>query len=276
MILKDGQTLPIIDIFGKLKYSTDIQNWALVLIPVGFAQDRYISMKKLTLEDITEELLQTPRSPTESYNWIKNTIDDICSTPEGKTAIRLREGKVKELIEEVLPLGIFGIKHYGAESEVTITPVMGSQSHDATVQGDEDNITHIEITQAHEGEGEYLRMRKLDETGQVSVAGKISKQGTKKTGLKITDENIARFQEDLKNEMLERIQQAILRKHKKDYPAKTALVVMFDEIFSMEEKHKSALDYWIKQNLLPKLKSFMLVVFISWNEKWYLEYPCQR
>lgn len=224
------------------------------------------------MKTLTEELLQTPRTPTQLHSWVHDTLERIGSTPEGKRAIRFKEGLVKPLVEEVLPLGIFAVNHFDSESEVTITPVIGSQNYDAIVQGDEDRIIHLEVTQAHEGEGEHLRMLELEEKGRVNATGAVSKQGTKRTGIKVTVENIARNHKNIRDEIFGRIREATIRKHEKNYPEKTALVVMFDDYLSMTEKDVAELDDWIRKEVISKLQKFVLVAFVSWNRRHYLEY----
>lgn len=229
----------------------------------------YISYMK----NLTEEMLQTPRTPTQLHSWVHDTIERIGSTPEGKSAIRLRKGLTKPLIEEVLPLGIFAINHFASASKVTITPVLGSQNYDAIVQGDEDHIIHIEVTQAHEGENDYLRMLELERKGRVSATGTVSKEGTKRTEIKVTVEDKARLAKDIRAEELERIREATIKKSKKDYPEKTALVVMFSDYLHIKETEDVAeLKDLIEKKLLQSLKQFILVAFVGSNGHTYLEY----
>lgn len=225
------------------------------------------------MKNLTKEMLETPRTPKQLHSWVSDTIERIGSTSEGKSAIRLKKGFAKELIEELFPLGLFAIKHFGPNSEVTITPVIGSQNYDAIVHGDEENITHVEVTQAHEGENDHLRMLELDQKGGVSATGPVTKKGTKKKGFSISVDSTARYSPGIKDEEFERIRQATIRKSGKPYPSKTALVVIFSEHLLMNKTEDMAeLNKLIVDELLPQLQNFKLVAFVGCVEGEYLEY----
>jgi len=221
--------------------------------------------------DLTEENLQQVRSVAELLPWVESCIAQIGSTNEGRRSVRLRQGLAKPLVEEALPIGIFGMHHFGATNDVSIRLVLGNQNYDAEVQGCESQFSFIEVTQAHEGEDEHLRMLVLEEKGHVSTVGEVQKSGTKATGITVDVETIAVSHEAQRDKEIGRIGDAIERKIGKDYPARTALVVVFDDYISIQNDDDIAALREFMQTFADRLQQFDLLAVVGWSKKTYLE-----
>ena len=127
--------------------------------------------------------LETARNPQEMSKWVQQTLDKIALTLEGRNQIRLRKGLLKELADEALPISLFAEKYFGDSRDIQIQHIIGSQTYDAKILYRNDvtpDINYIEVTQAREGEAEYLRMLKLQQDGAVPALGDVKKSGTKK------------------------------------------------------------------------------------------------
>jgi len=187
----------------------------------------------MSAENITEEELTKERASKGLLEWVEAKMDQIASTDKGETAIRLREDPlVKQLVEEVYILGIFASKKYGNTDTVYIKPIIGSQNYDAVVvdySHSPAQTSYIEVTQAHEGEVEYLRTVYLQKHGYVPVTGSIKKIGTKKTGLQVSTSLEAESVDQAASREFQKIYDAIHRKEGKKYPPDTSLIVKFDD-----------------------------------------------
>ena len=94
---------------------------------------------------------------------------------------------------------------------------VGSQAH----------FSFVEITQAHEGENDFLRMIVLERDGHVNVLGAVQKGGTKTTGIHVEVENKAFEHSMVLEGEIGRVEVAIRRKSEKTYPSGTALFSSF-------------------------------------------------
>ena len=225
-------------------------------------------MKQLTKKD-----LETPRSTDLLLSWVMTKIEEFATSDEGKSAIRKREGLCKELIEEVLPVAIFGHYYFKPNCGVLIQPVIGNQNYDAVILRDGEHCTelkYLEVTQAHEGEPEYLRMLALDRDGHVPVLGDVKKSGTKATGIKIEVENVAKGCEEVVASELGRIEVALRRKSDKTYPSDCGLIVVFDDYISMRHGDDKAKLRDLVQRLLPELSVFRLVSAVGWSARTFI------
>ena len=116
--------------------------------------------------ELTEEQLQKERSAAEFLPWVEGLLQTLGASPEGKTTVRFRRGLAKRLVEEALPLGILALHHYCSSEEVRLRLVLGNQNHDAVIDDQRANpspFSFVEVTQAHAGEEEHLRMLALEE-----------------------------------------------------------------------------------------------------------------
>jgi hypothetical protein len=140
-------------------------------------------------EHVSQEELTKERSPSELWDWLIQKVKQICSSYEGMKDFRLQKGLIKQLVEEVGPLAIFGMHKYRDNNQIRLKPVIGNQSYDAVVTDLENNPashTYIEITQSHEGENDYWRRCALFKKGYVSSYAPVIKTYTKKTKVQVS------------------------------------------------------------------------------------------
>ncbi len=224
---------------------------------------------------ITPEELQKPRTAEELLPWVEQKIHEIGSTAGGKRAIRFREGLAKPLVEEALPLGIFASKFFQNSPEVSIRHILGSQNYDATIQDrrrQQAPFSFVEITQAHEGENDLLRMVALERDGHVNVLGAVQKRGTKNTGIHVEVENKAFEHSKVFQSEIRRVEEAIRRKSDKSYPPGTALLVVFDDYISIQDEADVEKMRNCILSLLPGRSRFRWLAVIGWSKKTFIEF----
>lgn len=223
---------------------------------------------------VTEEELSKERSAAELIKWVRVKFDEIAEVEGGKNAVRMREGRCKELVEEVYPLSIFASKKYGEVDDVFFTPVIGNQNYDTIVKNNGENYK-LEITLAHEGEMEFLRRLMLKERGHAPASGQIKKTGTKNTGIKLETELVAKNVDEYLKEQIGLIRDALGRKLKKDYEAGTSLLIMFEDVVSFdEEEERKALYATVEQELGPLSNDhgFTKLYLASWSKRLFIEW----
>jgi len=231
------------------------------------------------MSELSREELAMPRTAAQYLLWVDSRIEELAATPQGKRAVRFRTGLAKPLVEEALPLGIFAQHHFGGSDSVDIRLVLGNQSYDAIVEDNRDAkspFSFVEITQAHAGEDEYLRMLALDREGRVSALGPVHKVGTKATGIYVDVENVGVTHSDILEAELARVESAITRKLGKAYPSNTALLVVFDDHISIrDENDKDALRARITP-LLPDVDNFCWLAIVGWTRRTFEEFDLVR
>lgn len=116
---------------------------------------------------------------------------------------------------------------------------------------------------AHEGEDEYLRMRYLHETEEVSGLGKVTKHGTKRTGLSIEVQSEMVSQAEVIERESKLLSDAIERKLAKSYPKNTLLLIAFDDVMAFDRKDNIQRMEVILEQYLPRLTAFRCVVIIG-------------
>ena len=225
---------------------------------------------------ITQDELEIPRKASEVRQWVDNKIEKIGSSEEGKQAVRFREGLLKELIEEALPLGIFCDLYFGGSDKVIVTHTVGNQNFDVTIEDNRDSKTpleYLEITQAHENEDAHLRMLKFKEEGHVNSLGRVTKRGTKHTRITIEVENEAVEHSVVFNNEAQKILNAAKRKSGKEYPDNTGLIIICDDYIAFRDKSDpDRFIEFIHYKVLPLLDNFSKVFVIGWSSKTYLEF----
>lgn len=204
---------------------------------------------------------------------------EVASTDAGKHVIRFRKGLAKPLVEEALPLGIFASHHFGNSDDVTIALVLGNQNHDALIEDHREHkapFSFVEVTQAHEGENEHLRMLALEREGHVSLLGPVQKSGTKATGIHVEVEDVAVRHYTVLQRELDLIEAAIRRKAGKPCPPDTALLVVFDDYISIKkESDRAALRSRI-QPLLSCLGNFRWLAVLGWSKRTFIEFDLAK
>ncbi len=232
------------------------------------------------MNELTSKELEMPRTASQLLPWAKQRMNEIGSTDAGGCSILFRQGLTKRLVEELLPLGIFASHHFGISDDVTISPVLGNQNHDASVEDRREKkspIFYIEVTQAHDGESEYLRMLVLKRDGSVSALGAVHKSGTKATGIHVEVKgHMAQRHSTVVQKQVELVKEAMRRKMQKDYEHNTALLVVFDDwLFNKDGCDRETLRSHI-QPLLSELRNFRWFAVVGWSELTFLEFDLAR
>jgi hypothetical protein len=240
------------------------------------ADERHVKLRAESMNELTSEELQAPRTVAQFLPWVERRMEmeDVVYKETGNRDERL----AKKLKEEALPLGIFASHHFGSSDDVIIALVLGNQSYDATIKDYREQkapFSFIEVTQAHEGENEHLRMLALEREGHVSLLGTVHKSGTKNTGIHVEVEAEALSRSEMLKQELDRVEEAILRKTEKSYPPDTALLVVFEDMSIEDECDLETLHSRI-QPLLPRLRNFRWLAVVGWSKRTFLEFDFAR
>jgi hypothetical protein len=226
-------------------------------------------------EIITEDEITTERTPKELIDWVESKINTA-----GEKTIRLRQGLAKQLVEEVYPLAIFALKKYGETKLIHIKPLIGNQNCDAILTDNSYSpalVSYVEVTQAHEGEAEYLRALHLQEFGYVPGTGAVKKEGTKKTGLKVSVQAEAVSIDSVAESELQKIVDAIGRKEGKSYPANTCLVVKFDDGYMFRRAiDNTTIDRFMQDKILGHYLCFDEVCLVGKFKAIFRQYCLTR
>lgn len=186
----------------------------------------------------------------------------------------MRKGFCKQLVEEVYPLSIFASLRFSDANNVKFRPVIGNQKYDALITDysvSPPRQSKLEITQAHEGETEFLRRLMLQEQRWAPASGQINKSGTKNTGIKLTPNLASKRVDDLQNEQIDLIRRALDRKLKNEYESDTALLIMFEDVVAFdEEEQRQELYRVMRDELGPKAKPFSVLYLASWSKRLFL------
>jgi len=219
-------------------------------------------------EGISIEELTKKRTPSELMSWVEQKMGQIESTDEGERALTLHEGLAKQLMEEVYPLAIFGWRKFGNTDQVLMQPIIDDQPYDAILtdlRSKPASQSYVEITQAHEGENDYLRRLVFQRQGNVFMPSRVIKTGTKKTGLRVSVSPNANSGEVAPSE-LERIYLAAERKAAKDYPVNTSLIIIFkDDRFFQRAIDDAKLDAFVKKCILKLDLRFSTLYLVGWQ-----------
>ncbi len=223
---------------------------------------------------LSKEELQVPRSAAEFLPFVKEAIERFSSHPEGTRQIRFRQGIAKPLIEEALPVGLLCERYFKADPLVTIQLVFGSQNYDAVITDARPRrapFRYLEITQAHEGENEHLRMLALERDGHVNTLGNVRKKGTKRSGITVEVENEAKWHSEVLSSELKRVKEAIDRKAGKSYPDHTGLLIVLDDYVAIQDEKGIATLQSVLQESAEKLNGFCWIGAIGWSGKTFVE-----
>ena len=191
-----------------------------------------MSDESISIEELTKE-----RTPSELRRWWDRKNEEVYySTNEGREGLILHNKKpAKQFVEEILPLVKFGERKFGDTNEVLLKPVIGNQCYDAVVtdlRTEPASQGYIEITQSHKGESGYLdflRRLVLYNGGLVGTHDKVTRTGTKKTGMQVSASPEALPVEKVAEDEQEEIRCAAENKAGKNYPVNTSLVIFFDD-----------------------------------------------
>nr|WP_026736164.1 hypothetical protein [Fischerella sp. PCC 9605] len=226
---------------------------------------------------VTEEELTVRRTPQELVEWFEHKFQEITQQEGGKEAIRMREGLCKEFIEEVCPLSIFASFRFGGRNNVTLQPVIGNQNYDVLITDcafSPPHVCKLEITQAHEGENDFLRRLMLQKQGWTPISGPIMKTGTKNTGIELRANIVTRDVEDYQNKQINLIIKALKGKIRKKYESDTSLLIMFWDLIEVNETDvREALYRVVEDELEPRKIPFSALYLASWSKRIFLRWP---
>lgn len=190
--------------------------------------------------------------------WVKGQLDALGQTKVGKTALRLGMGLAKQLVEEAYPLSLFASCYFSDSDQVFIEHVLGNQPYDAKIDDQRVNpapLNYIEVTLAHEGEDEYLRMCALERDGSVCPIGTVERT---EDGPKVQVEAVSGT--ELLHVETNRIKDALSRKAQSpNYPDGTALVVGFDDSIVLRTDQDRDELLQCVQDLLDSVSHFAFV-----------------
>jgi hypothetical protein len=220
-------------------------------------------------EVINIEELTKKRTPSELLSWVNWKREQIASTEEGERTLILHEGLKKQFAEEVYPLALFGQRKYGDTDEILMQPIIGNQGYDAVItdlRSEPALESYVEITQAHEGENDYLFRFVLSRQGITFGHSRPIKAGTKKTGLRVSIPPQVVSPSEVATKELKKIVDAAKRKAAKDYPINTSLIIVFEDDWffrkAVDDRH---LDAFVKRNILKLDLRFSMLYLIGWK-----------
>jgi hypothetical protein len=229
------------------------------------------------LRSLTATVLEQPHTAREYLPWVKALAAAARSEPDGLRQIRLRIGLAKNLMEEALPIGLFATHFFGDSEDVVLALRVGSQGYDATVKDtrhSRSGIEYLEVTMASQGEIDYLRMLALNDTGSASGLGRVTKSGTRKTGLSVKVEAEAVSQQEVLAMERRVISDAIARKAGNTYPENTALIIAFDDTMSHDRIDNQANITSVLREKASALQGFHTVAVVGLVAGLFLSQSC--
>ena len=220
-------------------------------------------------EGISKEELTRRRTPSGLLSWASAKRKKIASTERGEKALIRHEGLAKQFEEEVYPLALFGQRRFGNTDQILMQPVIGNQGYDAVITDLSSNPpadSYIEITQAHEGEDDYLRRCVLAERGIVTKHSPVTKTGTRKTGIELSTPFTALGAAVIARKELKKILDAAKRKTGTDYPINTSLLIVFDDgVYFGVAVDDANLDTFVQENILGLDLRFSTLYLVGWQ-----------
>jgi hypothetical protein len=229
----------------------------------------------MTSGALTKQVLEQERSAAEYLAWVRTAIAAVKLEDDGIRKIRYREGLAKQLMYEALPIGLLATKYFSSSDQVRISLKVGSQPYDAEVHDQRTNgstVRYLEVTMALEEEDDYLRMKVLHETGEVSGLTKVIKTRKRKTGLQFSVPREAVSQQEVLLREGQKLAEAIKRKVSKSYPAGTMLVIGFDDRMAFDHPENLANLESVVSTHRTQLGGFHSVAVIGMYKDLYLHW----
>lgn len=227
-------------------------------------------MNLMLEEYLTESEIAQPRALEDFIKWFDQKL---AITKEHREELKkqniLHKGIAKKFYEELFPLYRLAQHKREEWGDVKVACVCGDQNFDVKLETSNKAIPkHIEITLVDRDEEEHLRMLYFLEQGSVSTTGKVSKMGTKKTGLQILVEDEVGEGKGSILKKIDLIQKAIDRKAKVvQRPDMTALLVYFDDYLKFPRgKGQEEIDAFLSKNKSWKSRYMRLFVVSASGE----------
>jgi len=227
------------------------------------------SDKILLKEDCERE-----RTPQQLGEWVEEKMRLFYKlskqSGEIKRKVILREDLFKEFHEEIYPLSLFAQYYYKGRADIFFKPEIGNKNFDVLILNRSKKvIRRIEITQAHGGHNEQLRMEYFVKHGHVSLLGKVTYEGTKRTGRRINVKSEAMDHSKVVENGLTLIDKALQKKSnkpEKHYDIGTFLLLVFDDYIAFRSsKDKSRLDEFIRKKIQSLNLDFQEIFLIGWS-----------
>jgi hypothetical protein len=218
--------------------------------------------------------LQSPRTPSALNKRCAEIFEALGATYETRQNLWHKVGLCKELVEEIYPASIWGKALFGDVVDVTITPTIDSGPRDALVSTPDGDFP-IEITQAHTGESDHLRMLHLEKHGWApGPTSEMCKEGTKRTGIVVTPGRVLETMIGHPSQAKGLIEDAVKKKAAKPYPKETRLIVMFEDfVVKDDENIKKELFELIGEIANTTPLPFSVVYLVGWSGKLFITYP---
>lgn len=214
------------------------------------------SQARTTIEAIlTSAEMGLERTPSELQQWADAKLDELNRMPELREEVLLRKGPAKKFYEEIRPLSYFVNTRYADQPGIRCKPNLGNENYDALVIDYHQSpiaIHKIEFTQAIDGYDDNSRMIVLVKRRHVSAIGKVTRTGTKKSGLTIDVEDEAVECCEVVEKELKFIVDAAKRKAKKPYGKDVSLVIVFNDFIAFRtEEEMATLQEFVRREVLP-------------------------
>jgi len=219
---------------------------------------------------VTKEEMEEPRLASELLQWVTSKLEEIGQIEGSRPAFTRLKGGLKELVEEIYPLALWGDTLPNSH-EVILEPKIGSQNYDAVVTDTLGRFApyHVEVTQAHKGDQEFLRRLHLErERWSPGPSLPLKRNGTQSTELKVVVRRILTSLDQVVSDTEGLIEEAILRKTKKVYPESTHLVIFFEDmVVSAHEGIENKLCAVIERAVDKQACSFVSIYLIGSTQR---------
>jgi hypothetical protein len=171
------------------------------------------------------------RTPAELLSWVDQTHRDLASSEEDRKWLRLEDGLVKLLLEEVRPLALFGIWLAQKHPQLTVQPTVSKeQERDGTLRSPDWPISRqVEVTVAKDGYHENLRMMHLNRFHRAPANGKISFIRSGGRPRPVITPTRMRAANETRTEIYRLVRGAAENKLRKAYTRDTWLLIAFDD-----------------------------------------------
>jgi hypothetical protein len=205
-----------------------------------------------------------------ALEWVESLMIRFHDSKENLEFIRLKNGVTQELLDELLPLGIYAKNNYN-KPNIFLKYYPGSvTSYDADfIDQNGDLIERVEVTMAINGQQSRIQAEAINKYGHSSVYHTPEYSGKSKKR-KIKKSDVVTIESDSIVELyVERIQEAYVKKHENlnKYPETTLLIGVDIPLF-MESKYQAIIEsFKILENTFNSIKC----VNTSSNHYWCLK-----
>jgi hypothetical protein len=207
---------------------------------------------------ISKEEIETFRKPSEYIQWFESHLETTGHDRAFREAILQHKGIFKQFYEELFPLYSL-LKHKQEKwNESRFRNVLGNQPYDVEIENH--RMAYLEIGTTEFDEVELFRMREFLDKGYVSLIGKVARDDRNKP-ISVQDE--MRSYAEIVQETVDSVSARIeCKSAKKDYPAKTGLLVYYDDYIIGYNQEDIGLLQSAVDRLKPKWKGTFDTVYL--------------